>query len=74
METVLDAFMDDLRRHLDWGGLEVLQLLDMSMTFDIVDHQLLSHHLVNAKIQGSALYWLSSFLQGQEQRVALGEQ
>ena len=43
------------------------------MAFDTVNHGLLAHCLANVGIQGLALKWLKSFLQGQRQRVAVGE-
>ena len=73
VETALVTLTDDLRRQLDLGGLALLILLDLTAAFDIVSHGLLAHRLADMGIQGPALKWLASFLQGQGQRVALGE-
>ena len=67
------ALTDDLQSQLDLGGSALLILLDLTAAFDIVDHGLLAHRLANVGIQGLALKWLRSFLQGRGQRVALGE-
>ena len=73
VEMALVALTDDLRRQLDLGGSALLILLDLTAAFDIVDHGLLARRLADVGIQGLALKWLKSFLQGQGQRVALGE-
>ena len=73
VETALVALTDDLHCQFDLGGLALLILLDLTAAFDIVDHGLLAHHLADVGIQGLALKWLKSFLQGRGQRVAVGE-
>ena len=73
METALVALTDDLRRQLDLGGSALLILLDLTAAFDIVNHGLLARCVADVGIQGLALDWLRSFLQGRGQRVALGE-
>ena len=73
VETALVALTDDLRCQLDLGGSALLILLDLTAAFDIVYHGLLARHLADVGIQGLALKWLKSFLQGRGQRLALGE-
>uniref|UniRef100_A0A670IWM0 Reverse transcriptase domain-containing protein n=1 Tax=Podarcis muralis TaxID=64176 RepID=A0A670IWM0_PODMU len=73
-ETALVALTDDLRRQLDRGGSGLLILLDLSAAFDMVDHDLLDHHLADLGIQGIARNWLCSFISGRGLRVALGRE
>lgn len=72
-ETVLVALTGDLWKHLDWGMAALLVLLDLTAEFDMVDHNLLTHCLVNAGAWGTALQWFSSFLQAWGQSVALSD-
>ena len=72
-ETALVALTDNLRCQLDLGGSALLILLDLTAAFDIVDHGLLACHLANVGIQGLALKWLKSFLQGRGENRALGD-
>lgn len=47
-------------------------LLDLTEAFDTVDHNLMTCYFDDARIHGTTLTCLISFLQGQGQRVALG--
>ena len=73
MEMALVTLTDNVWRKLDLGSLALLILLDITTAFDTVDHGLLAHHLADIGVQGLALQWLKSFLQGRGQRVAIGE-
>lgn len=52
METVLVALLGDLQRHLEWGSLALLILLDLSAALDTVNHGVLTHHLTNVGTWG----------------------
>ena len=67
VETALVTLTDDLQRKLDLAGSTLLFLLDLTAESDTVNHGLLAHCLADMGIQGTALKWLQSFLQGQEQ-------
>ena len=58
----------------DRGGSALLILLDLTAAFDTVDHELLACRITAAGIQDSALQWLTSFLQGRNQSVMIGEE
>lgn len=44
-KTGLVALVDGLRRAMEWGSALLLVLLDWSMTFNTVDHNILLGHL-----------------------------
>lgn len=71
METILVTITNDLQKHLDWYGLVLLLILDLTAGYNTVNHHLLTDCLADWGIWGTALQWLSSFLHGQGQRVAL---
>ena len=55
--------MDSVFRSSDQGQPSLLVSLDMSATFDTVDHStLLNRFLVGFGVSGSALTWLKSYL------------
>ena len=72
-KTTLVALLDDLIREADRGKMSLLVLLDISATFDTVDHGIILGRLSELWIGGLALAWLRSFLEGHPQRVQLGE-
>nr|XP_060618433.1 uncharacterized protein LOC132767443 [Anolis sagrei ordinatus] len=69
-ETALVALVDDLRRELDRGSVSWV-LLDLSATFDTVDHGILLGRLAGMGLGGTVLQWLRSFLEGRSQKVLL---
>ena len=69
----LVALFDDLLRKADRGKRSLLVLLDISATFDTVDHGVLLGRLSELGIGALALTWLCSFLEDHPQRVQIGE-
>lgn len=67
------ALTDNLHKQLDQDRSVLLLPLDVTATFDMVGHNLLTHCLTNVGIWGILLKWLTSFFKGQGQRVELGE-
>ena len=53
--------------------MSLLVLLDISATFDTIDHVILLGWLSKLGISGLALAWLQSFFEDRSQRVQLGE-
>jgi len=50
-------------------------MLNMSATFNCVDHSILLHHLqVGVSITGIVLNWITSFLTGHTQQVVYNSQ
>ena len=64
----------DLSVNMDSGKLSVLVLLDLSVTFDTVDHNILIERLESwAGLSGPVLNWLKTYLTNREYFVALGD-
>lgn len=62
-EPALLKVSNDLLLSLDSGKCAILILLDLSSTFDTVDHTILLHRLEHqVSIQGSTLQWFASYL------------
>ena len=57
-ETTLVALLDDLLREADRGKTSLLVLLDISATFDTVNHGILLRRLSELGIGGLAFAWL----------------
>ena len=57
---------------MPWEGLS-FGFLDLSATFDTVDHQLLLSDFSDCGVEGTALSLLESYLESREQCVAIGE-
>ena len=71
-ETALLKVISDIIDAVDCQ-VTLLGLLDMSATFDTVDHEILLHRMeVSFVVSGQALKWLSSFLTDILQSVAFG--
>jgi hypothetical protein len=69
-ETALIRVQNDLLQAVDNEGGAILVLLDLSAAFDTIDHQLLLQHLQrHVGITGSALLWLTNYLQDRSQRI-----
>ena len=48
-------------------------MLDLSATFDVIEHHILFRRLENTyRIAGTALSWMKSYLSDRSQRVAIG--
>jgi len=53
--------------------MEALVLLDLSATFDVIDHKILQARLEHSLgVTGSALAWIKSYLSDRSQCVAIG--
>ena len=64
-ETAVLKVMSDILWAIDNGNLSLLALLDLSSAFDTVDHEILLRRLeVSYGLQGTALSWFTSYLNG----------
>ena len=71
-ETAILKVMSDIFLALDSGDLAILPLLDLSATFDTVDHYILLKRLnISYRISHSVLGWLPSYLNNRTQFVQL---
>ena len=69
-ETLMVRIVNDLLITIDANKATVVMLLDLSAAFDTVDHNKLLHILRREiGIDGTALNWFASFLQGRCQKV-----
>ena len=70
-ETALLKVTSDILSALDNGDLAALALLDLSAAFDTVDHDILLRRLrISYGINGVALQWFRSYLDGRMQHVS----
>uniref|UniRef100_A0A8D2L0K3 Reverse transcriptase domain-containing protein n=1 Tax=Varanus komodoensis TaxID=61221 RepID=A0A8D2L0K3_VARKO len=72
-ESALVTLYNDLCRERDRGSASLLVLLDLSAAFDTIDHGILLDRLAGLGVGGTALRWFCSYLNGQFQKVVLGE-
>ena len=73
-ETALVRVHNDLCQAVDSSGAAILILLDLSAAFDTIDFKILLKRLdMYYGVKGSALEWLSSYLQGRTQSVTIDE-
>ena len=73
-ETALLKVKADILRTMDNHEITCLVLLDLSPTFNTVDHRILMNRLENHfGIKGMALQWIESYLMNQSQRVVIGD-
>ncbi|KAF7246443.1 Protein NEL [Varanus komodoensis] len=72
-ESALVALYNDLCREKDRGSASLLVLLDLSVAFDTIDHGILLDRLAGLGVGGTALQWFHSYLNGQFQKVVLGD-
>ena len=72
-ETALCKIHDDLVSNTCHGKASILVLLDLSVAFNTVDHQLLLSDFCDCGVEGTALSLLESYLENREQCVAIGE-
>ena len=62
-ERVMYNILEDICRSLESNWLVLLSLLDLSATFDMVDHGILLHRLDKLlRVHGAALRWCASYL------------
>ena len=67
-ETALIKFQNDILSALDAGSSAILLMLDLSATFDTIDHNLLLSRLCNVY---GIIDWFGSYLTGRIQRVVI---
>ena len=70
-ETALCKIHDELVSNTCHGKASILVLLDLSVAFDTVDHQLLPSDFSDCGVEGTALSLLESYLENREQCVAI---
>ena len=72
-ESALLRVLSDILSATDKGEIPLLALLDVSATFDTVDHSILLDRLsISYGISGSAFDWMQSFIVGRTQTVYYG--
>ena len=72
-ETALLKVRTDLLAAIDCKEVTCLILLDLSVAFDMVDHQLLLNWLrFRFGMEGKCLEWIESYLTGRSQQVVIG--
>lgn len=72
-ETALCSVVSDMRGLLDEGKCGMLFLLDLSAAFDTVVHSILLLVCENFGIEGAALLYLKSYLEGRTYHVQIGD-
>ena len=69
-ETALVKIVDDMLCDMDRRRCVALVILDLSATFDTIDHHILLRHLEeDSGVTGSAMLWLESYFSGHTQSV-----
>ena len=72
-ETAILRMLSDIYAAIDHGRIVLLALLDVSASFDTVDHNILLERLSTSfGVKGRALDWIRSFLSSRSQSVCLG--
>uniref|UniRef100_A0A3Q3ALA8 Reverse transcriptase domain-containing protein n=1 Tax=Kryptolebias marmoratus TaxID=37003 RepID=A0A3Q3ALA8_KRYMA len=72
-ETALLKAFNDILLATDVGDSVILLLLDLTATFDTVDHSILLSRLDLCRIKGSGLDWFRSYLSDRSFSVNIGE-
>ncbi|KAF7248501.1 RNA-directed DNA polymerase from mobile element jockey, partial [Varanus komodoensis] len=72
-ESALVTLYDDLCRERDKGSASLLVLLDFSAAFNTINHGILLDRLAGPGVGGTAWQWFRSYLDGQFQKVVLGD-
>ena len=71
-ETALLRVFDDILRSMEQQKVTILVLLDLSASFDMVDHNILLHRLnTRFGISRTALDWFKYYLSNRRQRVSV---
>jgi len=71
-ETALVRVQNDILNHLDDKNGVILVLLDLSASFDTIDHDTLFHQLHHRLgLSDTALQWFKSYLSGRTQSVCI---
>ena len=70
-EIALCGIVSDLLEYMDEGKCAILILLDLSATFDTVDHELLIDDLMYIGVEGVALKWFKSYLENRSYHVII---
>ncbi len=72
--TALIKIINDICLNSDSGKISVLLLLDLSVAFNTVDHNILLERLENwVGLCGMVLKWFRSYLEGRGYHVSIGE-
>jgi len=67
-ETALEKVHNDICMMIDYNKAVILVLLDLSVAFDTIDHNLLlSSMMSRLDIDGTIPIWLKSYLSGRSQ-------
>ena len=73
-ETAVCSVVSDVHSLLDEGKCGLLLLLDLSAAFDTVVHEVLLRVCENIGIEGAALSYLKSYLEGRTYSVQIGDE
>ncbi len=74
-ETAHIRVTNDLLLSSDRGSISLLVLLDLSVVFDMIDHNILLNRLENSvDISGRALAWFKSYLSDRHRFIAVNEE
>ncbi|KAJ8732167.1 hypothetical protein PYW08_014897 [Mythimna loreyi] len=71
--TALLKVTDDIRRGMEDTKVTILVLIDFSNAFNTVSHEILLSILSNLMVSHEVLEWFSSYLQGRQQSVRVGD-
>ena len=71
-ETVLLPVTDDLKA-MDEKIISILSMMDTSIGFDSINHDMLLFKLRSLGVSPSALEWFKSYLKGRNQHVRIGD-
>ena len=73
-ESALLKVQNNIFRTVDHGGVAVLELMDLSASFDTIDHSILLDRMRHQLgINGVAHAWFESYLTGCTQRIRIGD-
>ncbi len=70
-ETAIFSFLKDVASSMDLNEAPIGIFLDLSKAFDVIDHNILLSKLPSYGIRGTALNWISSYLNHRSQRVEI---